>query len=189
MRTSTVRLAREELKIYAKRYSYGTPDYPDPWSVGDHRKFLTFEEFYSIGVWKSPRSKKLLEGNTEDAVLETTRLALAQESDRLSVHILMALRGVGMPIASAILHWTHRKPFPILDFRAVWSLGIEMPPEYSLAFWDDYVHRSRDLATLWGCSMRELDMALWQYSKENQGKAPQPLWPLEPSPEPTPTQR
>jgi len=166
--TLNVRLPREALDRYSASYAYGTKGLPDPWLAGDHPEFLTVESFLRIGIWKSPRSERHLRNNDVIDVQEVTRLALAQESDRMAVHILMALNGVGMPMASAILHWTHRKPFPILDFRALWSLGIEMPSDYTLSFWENYVSLSRELAATWGCDMRTLDRALWQYSKENQ---------------------
>jgi len=157
------------LDRYSARYAYGTQGLPDPWLAGDHPDFLTFESFLRIGFWKSPRSERHLRNNSGEDVQEVTRLALAQESDRMAVHILMALNGVSMPMASAILHWTHRKSFPILDFRALWSLGIGMPSGYTLRFWEDYVGVARELAATWGCDMRTLDRALLQYSKENQG--------------------
>ena len=72
-------------------------------------------------------------------------------------------------MASTILHFTHREPYPILDFRALWSLGIEQQPAYYVfSMWWEYVATCRRLADQAGVSARELDRALWQYSKENQ---------------------
>jgi len=56
-----------------------------------------------------------------------------------------------------------------MDYRALWSLGIEETAAfYNYDFWWEYVQFSRELAGKVGVSIRELDRALWQYSKENQ---------------------
>jgi hypothetical protein len=38
-----------------------------------------------------------------------------------------------------ILNFGHADPYPILDFRALESLGVARPAAYSLAFWLAYV--------------------------------------------------
>jgi hypothetical protein len=68
-----------------------------------------------------------------------------------------------------MLHFAHRDLYPILDFRALWSLGHEKPPAfYTFDFWWEYVQSCRARAKECGVSMRVLDRALWQFSKENQ---------------------
>ncbi|HUV14993.1 MAG TPA: hypothetical protein VMW28_00330 [Pelolinea sp.] len=68
-----------------------------------------------------------------------------------------------------LLHFGHQELYPILDCRANWSLGKGEPPVlYNFDFWWGYVQFSRELAGKVGVSIRELDRALWQYSKENQ---------------------
>jgi hypothetical protein len=62
-----------------------------------------------------------------------------------------------------------RDDYPILDFRALWSLSKEVEPhEYDFPLWDEYVQTCRSLATQAGVSVRTFDKALWQYSKEKQ---------------------
>ena len=58
--------------------------------------------------------------------------------------------------------------YPILDFRALWSVGVKAPLKYSFDFWWRYTVFFRRLATRAGVRMRTLDKALWQYSKEHQ---------------------
>jgi hypothetical protein len=58
-----------------------------------------------------------------------------------------------------------------MDFRALWSLGIDDPPNpYTFDIWWEYTQYCRDLSKSTGVSMRDIDKALWQYSKENQDK-------------------
>lgn len=70
--------------------------------------------------------------------------------------------------ASVILHLYHRERYPILDFRALWSLSVDVPAFYRFPFWWGYVEYCRELAERTGMDMRTLDRALWQYSRENQ---------------------
>jgi len=53
----------------------------------------------------------------------------------------------------------------------LWSLGVEKPPhKYMFEFWWDYTQKCRELASIANVTMRVLDRALWQYSKEYQQK-------------------
>lgn len=70
--------------------------------------------------------------------------------------------------AELILHFFHHAPYPIIDFRALWSVSLEEPAQYSFGFWWPYVEYCREVAEPSGHSTRKLDQALWQYSKENQ---------------------
>ena len=88
--------------------------------------------------------------------------------ERLRIGALRCLSGVEWPTASVLLHLAHKEHYPILDFRALWSLGFDKPPAYTFDFWKKYVQTCRRLAKQQGVDMRTLDRALWQYSKENQ---------------------
>lgn len=164
-----IRLPRSELREYASRYSYPAEASVEALvPVVKERGYLLKSELQTVGEWKSARIRPRLAKNSDGLVKETTRLALATGEPRLAAHILMALDGVALPVASTILHWFHSDPFPILDFRAVWSLGIPEPKSYSWSFWEEYVTLTRALAKEWNTNMRTLDRALWQYSFERQ---------------------
>jgi hypothetical protein len=66
------------------------------------------------------------------------------------------------------LHFGHTDQYPILDYRALWSLAVDPPPPYSFSIWWRYVEFCRTLAKKCDVSVRTLDKALWQYSNENQ---------------------
>jgi hypothetical protein len=110
-----------------------------------------------------------MESNTEEYVEEVTGVALGSRNERTRMEALTLLDGVGWPTASVILHFFHRERYPIVDFRALWSLSLEEPREYKFGFWWNYVSCCRALSDRTGLGMRTLDQALWQYSKENQG--------------------
>ncbi len=126
-------------------------------------------EMRAVALWKTRRSRSRVSRNTAAAVPDATALALSTSDERLRVGALTLLQGVEMPTASVLLHLAHREPYPILDFRALWSLGVTEPPSYySFEFWQAYVVKCRQLAKSAGVSMRTLDRALWQYSAMHQ---------------------
>lgn len=120
--------------------------------------------------WKTRgRSEWRCKLNTEADVRTATALALATQDERERVSALVGLQGVQLSTASVLLQLARPTLYPIIDYRALWSLGIdEAPAFYSFGFWWGYVHACRALATDAGVSMRGLDRALWQYSKEHQ---------------------
>jgi hypothetical protein len=135
------------------------------------QRYLTKEQFLRLCEWKSARIRPRCASNDELCIEEATRVALTAASERLRIGALTLLDGVAYPVASSILHWVHEDPYPILDRRALWSVGIEAPPSgglYGFDFWLDYTVYCRGLATQLGLPMRVLDRALWQFAYENQ---------------------
>ena len=129
--------------------------------------YLDKELLKRVARWKSPRRAGLIERNDDRYIRDVTSFAFNATSERARIRGLMLLDGVSWPTASAILHLFHKDPYPILDFRALWSVGLEMY-KYSSSFWQEYVDFCRDIAHRNQIDMRTLDKALWQYSKENQ---------------------
>ena len=157
-----------DLQNYAQQYDQ-TYDAPVAALVESVKKrgYLTKSDLTILGDWKSPRIRPKLAQNSDDFIQEVTRQALSTPSVRLAVHIPQVLVGVGMPVASTILHWFHPDPFPILDVRALWTLGLQDEVQ-SLDLWEKYVCLTRRLAQDWNTDMRTLDRALWQYSAKPQ---------------------
>jgi hypothetical protein len=110
----------------------------------------------------------LIRRNPSDIVEAVTLAALDSSHENVKIGVLRTLKGVSWPTASVILHFCDRRPYPILDFRALWSLGYASPPRYTLDFWLEYTNFTRSLAHKTGLSMRVVDRALWQYSSERQ---------------------
>lgn len=133
-----------------------------------HRGFLSKEELKQIAKWKSRRSARHIDKNSHGYVETITGWSLSADEERSKIEVLTLLDGVGWPTASAILHFCHVDGYPILDFRALWSLKTEEPKSYKYLFWYNYVKFCRKLAEENDVSMRDLDRALWQHSKENQ---------------------
>ena len=81
---------------------------------------------------------------------------------------LLELNGVGVPTASTLLHFAFPDDYPILDVRALESLGVKARTQYPVSFWLGYLRACRELSMGCGVSVRTLDKALWQHSKNAQ---------------------
>ena len=169
-----LRFPEKQIKYWADRYQYpGEKELiAGPVTSSRARGYLTKSEFLEIARWKTPRSQTRCSRNDPDFVKEVTRLALAPStSDRLRIESLTLLSGIEWPTASVILHFCHRETYPILDFRALWSLRCPVPTQYRYPLWSSYTNFTRDLCTRRDITSRMLDRALWQYSKEHQNGA------------------
>ena len=163
-----LRFLPKDIQYWADRYDYGDDAIEDIAPGVRRRKFLTKKEFLAVCRWKSPRSQPRCQTNSPGFVREVTRIALSAAEERLRIEVLTLLVGVSWPTASVILHFFHSDPYPILDVRALESLGVKGPVQYKFEFWRDYVHCCRQLSRRYKVTMRTLDRALWQYSKDNQ---------------------
>lgn len=136
------------------------------------RGHYTREEFVEICAWKTPRSRPKVARNTEAAVFGATSKALASADEAVRMSTLLELEGVGVPTASTLLYCAFPADYPILDVRALESLGVKSRSQYPVSFWLQYLSACRELARRYGVSIRTLDKALWEHSKE---RAAEPL--------------
>jgi hypothetical protein len=162
----------DQIRGLAGRYSYPNEEevVADGVRAG-RRGYFTCKEFLAVCAWKTPRTKQLVKRNKDETVRSTTELALSTSLEHVKLPVLSSLHGVGWPTASALLHLATDR-YPIIDFRALWSVGFERTVPLNYDFWEQYVEFCRRLADQSGVSMRELDRALWWYSREqdNAGK-------------------
>ena len=96
--------------------------------MGNVRKAgsLNLDKLRAVAQWKAPRSAGRVESNDEGYVTAITGFALQTKCERARIEVLTRLDGVGWPTASVILHFFHCDRYPILDFRALWSVGEEV---------------------------------------------------------------
>jgi len=137
---------------------------------------------YKIVAWKAPRIKARVKLNEERLVKEITGISFSTKNERLRIEILTLLEGVSYRVASTVLHFRFPNKYTIMDFRAWESLqdsrltrgekeGCKFSKRYKIAddfeHWTNYLQVCRRISKREKCSLRELDKALWQYSKED----------------------
>jgi hypothetical protein len=127
----------------------------------------TRAQFLVVCAWKTPRSRPRVAANEEATVRFATGAALTATDEQARMEALLALDGVGVPTASTLLHFAEPDRYPILDVRALASLGERTARStYPVAYWLEYLAACRGLALRHGVDLRTLDKALWQYDRE-----------------------
>jgi hypothetical protein len=165
-----LRFPESQIGDWANSYSYSRGEEqlielrPEIQKVG----YLNREQLKLVALWKAPRSAGHVEKNDRNFVREITGWVFSAKEERSRIELLTLLDGVRFPSASVILHLFHPAPYPIIDFRALWSVGLNVPTQYKWTFWWPYVQYCREIAKHNSVDMRTLDRALWQYSKEKQ---------------------
>jgi len=136
-------------------------------------KYLDKEHFVKLGWWKTRRQMKNYVANDETLVEDSTRSAYQVSEKQQKLDILTKrkkLKGVGVPVASTILHFLHPDDLPIFDVyvrsslkkAGKWNRSVD---DASDDAWLEYVDIMRDLSRNLGMILRELDKALWAYDK------------------------
>lgn len=158
----------EDVRELAARFSYGKPD-EDCLAAGAAarvRGSYTRDELILICAWKTERSKSRVATNTETEAEFATGRAFRAADEGLRIEALTGLAGVGVPTASALLFFAFPNDYPILDVRALESLGQKARTSYPAPYWIDYLLACRRISKELGVPIRTLDKALWQASKE-----------------------
>ena len=81
------------------------------------------QEFLDTYAWKTKRTIGKAKKYSEAEIADVTGVAFRQSDEKLRICLLRALDGVDWPVASTLLHVGVTADYPILDYRALWSLG------------------------------------------------------------------
>jgi hypothetical protein len=127
--------------------------------------YLTRGELRWIGEWKSPRIRPQIARNTEAGVRGATAAAFLARRDATRLAVLLGLRGVGVAVASVILHFGEPARHPIYDVRvraALRRVGVRRRFPPTAAGWAEYAAVLREMGARHRVSLRTLDKALWR---------------------------
>lgn len=139
-------------------------------------KYITKDILYDIVDWKAPRVKARTKDNNDEFVIEVTKHCFSSYNEQFKIEGLGILKGVSYRVATAILYFCFPKDYTVMDYRAWWTLQKknELPSTYTIKddfeHWKNYLEVCKKISNRCDCSLRELDKALWQYSKENQNE-------------------
>src|SRR5262245_61531230 len=139
------------------------------------RGYLTWAEFEAACRWKSPRSIHHVRANSRHAVRAATRAALASRSERRRLEALTALRGVSVPMASAVLTLLHPRRYGVIDIR-VWQVlhalgcveGSAAGRGFTSEHWSAFLAVLRGLAKRLRVSVRAVERALFDAHRAGQ---------------------
>lgn len=171
-------LDKDTIKEYAAKYDAkvaGKKDERDEAALRvwfKNNKYLDKQHFMQLCMWKTPRQKNNYEMNQDEDIEMTTRGLFATDDHEKRIYALDNLRGVGYPVASAILHFSFPDVYSIIDFRTIESLGWGKPPSsYRYGYWERYFMKIQEIAKNVNESIRTVDKALWMWSKEHGQKS------------------
>lgn len=120
----------------------------------------------TVVEWKAARALPLAVLNTPRAVEQVSARALQAADDAVALDALTELHGVGVPIASALLHFAAPGRYPILDYRAARSLGHARRTSYPTSYGVRYFAACRAERERHGVAdLRTLDKALWAFDR------------------------
>ena len=136
---------------------------------------LTKSEFFEICMWKSPRPKKHYLTNSEEIIKKISEKVLVADSEDIKIKLLTSLKGVSIPVASAILTLLDPKNYGVIDIR-VWQLlynysEVNTNPKgqmFNIDNWKTYLTLLRKYATQFNRKVREIELILFFHHREAQ---------------------
>jgi hypothetical protein len=145
-----------------------------------HLSPATFEAVLDWKLRKQrQRTEKHRNGITPDLIrLITSCFAQAKHEDELMereirLHVLCALPGVGLGIASAILTLAHPADYGIIDFRVWKVLYQEDKKGFTIGDYRKYLDDLRKIASELECNAQEVDFLLWkEFEKPETNRPP-----------------
>lgn len=162
-----IALTKDQVLHYASLYdeSRYDDDIEKILAAAADRGFMDLVDLVAVArwKWKGGRTAQLVKGNSDDDVREITAVAFSTTTERLRIGALLSLAGVDWPMASVILHFAFPDHYPILDVRAMRSVGGSAI--YNFDRWMNFVRICRDKREEYAVSMRTLDKALWGFDK------------------------
>jgi len=157
------------MKNYIKEYELEKQLFGEISGSFRKNKILSEEEFFKIIIWKSNWSKgRVLTGirKSGKSVNQIMREVYNAKTPEEKVKTLIKIKGIGLPIASAILTVCYPEEFTVLDSR-VWDILFKdkkvknktLPN--TISGYLDYVNICKNYAKELNLSLRDFDKAMW----------------------------
>jgi len=131
---------------------------------------ITLETCERIINWKSPRARGKINWSDYGIYQKAFQLILSP-GHTSKMNVLVDLPGIGVPVASVILHFIFPSVFPIYDFRTVEALhyfGYLHSKTVNLVRYPEFHEAIRRLqAELVHYDLRQIDRALFAFHKIN----------------------
>jgi len=139
------------------------------------RGYLTHGEFVEACRWKSPRPIRHVRSNTHHRVRAATEAVLATRDEAERLDTLVRLKGVSVPMASAILTLLDPKRYGVIDIR-VWQLlhSVGAVSEnakgvrFTVSQWLHFLGILRRLSSRLGVTARAVELTLFNVHQSQQ---------------------
>jgi hypothetical protein len=138
------------------------------------------ENLRAIYRWKMQsysylgQERKYFDKNSDESVANVLQAAI----DAIDKHgdterafrELQSLKGIGLPVASAILTAVFPERFTVIDVMALRALGVPEGTPLSVPLYERYLTFCWQHANRLGISLRDMDRALWQWGSDHPSK-------------------
>jgi len=141
------------------------------------RGYFTKNELLAIGKWKSPRPTKNYLRNSDESIQSISKKVFATHYEKRRIELLISLKGISVPTASAILTIVDPENYGVIDIRTwtvLYTYGVvkTKPKGTGLTFknWYNYLMKLRYYAKKFNVKARDIDNTLfWHHRKMQQG--------------------
>ena len=139
------------------------------------RGWLLKSELITICKWKSARAIRHIESNSPYKIKKHTQAAFSSKSEMIKIEELNKLKGVSIPMGSAILTLTNPKRYGVIDIR-VWELlykigTMQTNPNginFNFREWYRLIVILRYHATKMDVTVRDVERTIFQVHKKYQ---------------------
>jgi len=139
------------------------------------RGYLTKSELEHVCYWKSERAIWLIRENSPYLIRKRTGDTFATRSERKKLDLLTSLKGVSVPMASAVLMLHNPKKYGVIDTRAwelLYTLGTVKTNSRGAGFrfneWYRYLVIIRYFANKLHVNARDIERTLFKVHKAYQ---------------------
>jgi hypothetical protein len=173
-------LRRQDLEPLVRRHlsleeDEGTARLSRRLQAARRRGYLTPSELEAVCRWKSARAIWHIRANTHHQVRAATSAALATRGERQRIDALLQLRGVSVPMASAVLTLLHPRRYGVIDIR-VWQLlhrigavnGNAKGTSLTRGNWLEFLSVLRALSSSLGAPARAVERTLFNVHRAHQ---------------------
>jgi len=134
------------------------------------RGYFTKDEFVKMGMWKSPRPKKWYLSNLEEEIIGISKKVFCTNYEKRKIELLTQLKGVSIPVSSAILMLTDPKNYGVIDIR-VWQVlyqfgSVKVKPtgrNFNFNNWYNYLIKLRYFADKFKVKARDIERTIFFY--------------------------
>ncbi|QNA46469.1 hypothetical protein [Lacibacter sediminis] len=139
------------------------------------RGWLTKTELEMICRWKSPRAIRLIQSNHAATIRKVTKAAFQVKDETEKMRLLTLLKGVSIPMASAVLTLLYPKRYGVIDIR-VWQILHQMKivetnkrgTAFRVAEWVELLVLLRKLSKQFGQSVRLIEYSIFLAHQRHQ---------------------
>jgi hypothetical protein len=119
------------------------------------------------------QEQKYFDKNSDEAIANVLRATIDavdkhRDTER-AFRELQSLKGIGLPVASAILTAIFPDRFTVIDIMAFRALGVPEKTQLNVPLYLRYLSFCGQQAQRLGVSLRDMDRALWQWGHEHPG--------------------